>query len=138
LREAFSRIEETVNKLLSLGRPGEENRIGIRVNECVEKVLSLEESLLRKHRIRIAFQPDPSDPVALISSSGLGQILINLINNAVDAFEDASGIRNIRIAVSSPAPGTTLEIHFEERDPNSTRSIAHLFKRTHGTLSRLA
>jgi len=129
LREAFSRIEETVNKLLSLGRPGEENRIGIRVNECVEKVLSLEESLLRKHRIRIAFQPDPSDPVALISSSGLGQILINLINNAVDAFEEASGIRNIRIAVSSPAPGTTLEILFEDTGPGfKPEVLPHLFK----------
>ncbi len=129
IEEAFSRIDETAKKLLSLGRPGERDRIGIHINESISKILSLEESVLKRSRIEVTFTPAVSDTLVAISASGLGQIFINLINNTIEAMAGSEGERRIIISVSILPETQQAEIRFRDTGPGFEPGIVqHLFE----------
>jgi PAS domain S-box-containing protein len=89
IKSAFNSIRDTVKNLIDLNRPGKEKKQIIDANQVVENTVALVRSLLKKNMIRaeLALEAERADIEA--SPQQMGQVLMNLINNAVDAITAA-------------------------------------------------
>ncbi|MFP4477401.1 MAG: PAS domain S-box protein [Desulfatibacillaceae bacterium] len=114
LQGAFSSIKTTVNNLLDLNRPGSEDFQYVDLNLIVKKTASLTASLLRKSGITMELAIDPGPVGAHGSPRQINQVLLNLVNNSVEALgnrtlsEDGDGGRS--------APGLIRISTYTEKD----------------------
>jgi PAS domain S-box-containing protein len=90
LQGAFGRIRDTVRNLLDLNRPGNEIKQLIDINCIIEKTVELVTSLTKKHKIRMNLNLAPDLPKVYGSPQQLNQVLLNIINNAVEALTSES------------------------------------------------
>lgn len=91
IKNAFNSIRDTVKNLIDLNRPGKEKQQLADVNQVVENTVSLVKSLLKKNMItaRLSLEAERANFVA--SPQQVGQVLMNLINNAVEAITSIPG-----------------------------------------------
>lgn len=89
IKSAFNTIRDTVRNLLDLNRPGMEDKRPCNINEVIEKTVSLVSSYMKQSRVKVELDLNPRLPVILASPQQLGQVFLNLINNA---FESIMGL----------------------------------------------
>ena len=87
LSGAFDVIRDTVKKLLDLSRPDRELKASVSVNRVIEDTVALVRSHARAKRVNIDLDLSPAIPHVLASPQHLGQVFMNLIQNASDAME---------------------------------------------------
>lgn len=102
-------MSQTIEDFRNFFKP-EERKTSYRINEVVERLLSMTGKLFDAQGIRIEWHPGPP-----IESHGypnaLAQTLLNLLNNAKDALLERDGIpRHIRIDIREESGETVLEI----------------------------
>jgi PAS domain S-box-containing protein len=102
IKSAFNSIRDTVRNLIDLNRPGKERKQLIDVNQVVENTMALVKSMLKKHMIAADVALDAHNPVLNASPQQMGQVIMNLVNNAVEAITGAPG----PAAPEGPAYGT--------------------------------
>jgi len=85
-----TRCKEITHKLLSFARKTDPDIHEVSLSEVVEDVIDLLKQKTRYANVEIKADLDPDMPPVAASPSELQQVLLNLINNAVDAI-DASG-----------------------------------------------
>ena len=90
VKHAYDSIRDTVKKLLDLNRPGKENNQFININRIIEDTVGLLKSHLKKNRVKILLNLSSSMPDITASPQQLGQVFMNLINNAVEAMTESS------------------------------------------------
>ncbi len=86
IRLQGQRCKEITHKLLHFARKSSHERQQINVDELVSQVLSLVEQKARYSAVHIVSQLHGNLPSVLGSSSELQQVLLNLVNNAIDAI----------------------------------------------------
>jgi PAS domain S-box-containing protein len=86
LKAAFSNISDTVKNLLDLNRKGMEDIRTVDINSIILKTAALVKAHLRQNRIKIVMDLDDKLPTVDISPQNIGQVILNIINNAVDAI----------------------------------------------------
>lgn len=91
IKSAFNSIRDTVKNLIDLNRPGKERQQLTDVNQVVENTVSLVKSLLRKNMIAPELDLKAERATFLASPQQIGQVLMNLINNAVEAITSVPG-----------------------------------------------
>ncbi len=113
IKGAFERIRDTVRNLLDLNRPGNETKRPLDLNKVVENTVALTRNFMKKHSIEVSLSLSAGLPTILGSPQQLGQLLINLINNAVEAIcpDQDPG----RTALQSPLFGGKIRIATEAR-----------------------
>jgi PAS domain S-box-containing protein len=143
LNGGFMDIRDTVRKLLDLNRPGKEKMQSMNINNCIEDTLALLRSHLKKNSVKIILNLSPEAGDITASPQQLGQVLMNLINNAVEAMTGiptpkdgpkpegpaerkitiASNLRNehIIVEVADTGPGISKEDMAHIFDPFYTR-----------------
>ena len=84
--DAFDRIGNTVKNLMDLNRPGKENKQPVNLNRIVENTAALIRNFLKLKRVHIETDLYPGLPSIQASPQQMGQVLMNLINNAVEAI----------------------------------------------------
>jgi len=89
IKSAFNSIRDTVRNLLDLNRPGMEDKRPCNINEVIEKTVSLVSSYMKQSRVKVELDLNPRLPNLMASPQQLGQVFLNLINNA---FESITGI----------------------------------------------
>ncbi|MEN6476038.1 MAG: PAS domain-containing protein [Syntrophaceae bacterium] len=89
IKSAFNSIRDTVRNLLDLNRPGMEDKRPCNINEVIEKTVSLVSSYMKQSRVKVELDLNPRLPNLKASPQQLGQVFLNLINNA---FESITGI----------------------------------------------
>ena len=114
LKSAFNSIRDTVKNLIDLNRPGKEKQQLTDVNQVVENTVSLVKSLLRKNMISTDLSLGAERSTFLASPQQVGQVLMNLINNAVEAIISVPGY--FEAAHFEPHKGGTLAIKTYNRD----------------------
>ena len=82
----FEQIKNTVEKLLDVTRPGKEEKQQIDVNKLIKDTIVLVQSHLKKKKIKINIHQSSKVPAIIASPQQLGQVFLNLINNAVEAI----------------------------------------------------
>jgi PAS domain S-box-containing protein len=95
VKGAFQSISKTVKNLLDLNRPGNETKQIINVNKVIETTVSLVCCHLKHKKVKINLNICPKIPSIKASPQQLGQVFMNLINNAVEAM----------IGISNPKDG---------------------------------
>jgi PAS domain S-box-containing protein len=86
IKSAFASIRDTVRNLIDLNRPGTENKQLIGLNDVIENTAALVRSYLKKNGIEISLNLSAGQHTIDASPQQLGQVFMNLINNAVESI----------------------------------------------------
>jgi PAS domain S-box-containing protein len=91
IKSAFHSIRDTVKNLIDLNRPGKEKMQLTDINQVIENTVALVKSLLKKNMITVHLHPEAQNSTFIASPQQMGQVLMNLINNSVDAITGMPG-----------------------------------------------
>jgi PAS domain S-box-containing protein len=90
INDAFESIRDTVRHLLDLNRPGRELKQPVNLNRIIEDTLALVGGHLRKSNVQVRRDLCGDIPSIIVSPQQMGQVFLNLINNAVEAMTGLS------------------------------------------------
>jgi hypothetical protein len=108
-----ARAGETISRLRKLFRRRPVERVELSINELLENVVELVVGEAHKRQITIETILEPSLPSVPVDEIQLQQVVLNLLNNALDAFEGVAG-RARAIVVRSSLAANTLLIEIED------------------------
>ncbi len=106
-----TRITETVRDLKTLGRAGDDRPSRVDASEVMDVALRIVSSQMR-HRASLQKNLAHVPPV-LANESRLGQVFVNLLNNAVDAMQERPVEQNV-ITVTSRAVGNEVCVEVQD------------------------
>lgn len=86
IKSAFISIRNTVRNLIDLNRPGKEKKQPMEVNLVIENTVALIRSHLKKSMVNVNLNLTDGTSTVNASSQQIGQVFMNLINNAVEAI----------------------------------------------------
>ncbi|RSD26696.1 ATP-binding protein [Mesobacillus subterraneus] len=92
IKENTERCKRITGNLLNFSRKSDWTDDQIKVNEVIENSISLVEHQLKKRRIQLELQVDAGLPAVTGDGLKLMQVIVNLINNAVDALENEGSL----------------------------------------------
>ena len=90
VKGGFVNIRDIVRKLLDLNRPGKENKQSMNINGVIEDTATLLKDYLKKCKVKIILNLSSKVPGITASPQQLGQVFMNLVNNAAEAMMGAS------------------------------------------------
>ena len=91
IRTQGERCKEITHKLLSFARRTDPRMKLMQVNDLVEELISISEQRSRFANVKVSKHLDPDLPEICASPSEIQQVLLNLINNAIDAIGQGGG-----------------------------------------------
>ena len=91
IRTQGQRCKEITHKLLSFARKTDPRKIDVNINEIVMDTISLLKQKTRYANVKIEANLEPDLPPVSASPSELQQVMVNLVNNAVDAIGSSGG-----------------------------------------------
>jgi two-component system, NtrC family, sensor kinase len=94
------RCKEITHKLLSFARKTDSTIKDVHVNELVAELVSLSAQMAKYNKVTIETDLQEDLPFITISPSEMQQVLLNLINNALDAMEKTGGAIKISTKIS--------------------------------------
>jgi two-component system NtrC family sensor kinase len=96
IRDQGDRCRGITHKLLSFARKIDPTVKPVQINDIVRDMAALSEQRARFANVHIIADLEPDLPVVPASPSELQQVLVNLINNAIDAMEQKGGELKLR------------------------------------------
>jgi two-component system NtrC family sensor kinase len=108
IRTQGDRCKEITYKLLSFARKTDPTVREVELNDVVDEVIGLTSQKTRYANVRIETELNPNLPTIHASPSELQQVLLNLVNNAIDAIERPGG--TVTVATKAIGKGVTLEV----------------------------
>jgi two-component system, NtrC family, sensor kinase len=94
------RCKEITHKLLSFARKTDSTIKDVQLNELVMELVSLSAQMAKYNKVTIETELQEDLPLITISPSEMQQVLLNLINNALDAMEKTGGAIKISSKIS--------------------------------------
>ena len=94
------RCKEITHKLLSFARKTDPTEKQIDLNELVKEMIALVDQKTRYANVQIETQLDPDLPLYWASATEMQQVLLNLLNNGVDAMNSSGGVIKVSSQVS--------------------------------------
>ncbi len=98
----IERIEKTVQDFLSLTARPQEEPIATFVGDVVQNILQLVSTRTKELGVEIQLQIEPHLPSVFLYPNDLEQILLNLLNNALDELEEMYPKSSAGYGVSAP------------------------------------
>ena len=119
IRTQGRRCKEITQKLLSFARKTDSRVQEVHVNEVIRELITLSEQKTRYGNIDVEGHLQENLPTIRISPSELQQVLLNLINNAIDAMEKAGGTLRVssRMEQNGMAEGDHMIIQIADNGP---------------------
>lgn len=114
VKSAFNSIRDTVKNLIDLNRPGKEKKQATDANQVINNTVALVKSLLKKNMITIRLDLAATSTTLFASPQQIGQVLMNLINNAVESITGAPGY--FESAHLTPGGGGSILVKTYNRD----------------------
>jgi two-component system NtrC family sensor kinase len=108
IRTQGDRCKEITYKLLSFARKTDPTVREVNLNEVVDEVIGLTSQKTRYANVRIETELSPDLPTIQASASELQQVLLNLVNNAIDAIESSGGV--VTVATRTAGDEVVLEV----------------------------
>ncbi len=94
------RCKEITHKLLSFARKTDSNVNDVQINDAIREIVSLTAQMARYNNVIIETYLNQDIPYIRISPSELQQVILNLINNAIDVMEKTGGTIKIETKIS--------------------------------------
>ena len=104
------RMKKIVENLLRFSRQRAVVRQAVDLATVVHDVLSLREYYVRTRGLEVAVNIQPSLPQVAVDEDQFKQILLNLVNNAIDAVEAETELRKITVRAFSRGNRAILEV----------------------------
>jgi len=114
VKSAFNSIRDTVKNLIDLNRPGKEKKQLTDANQVIENTVALVRSLLKKNMIAVRLDLAAQHSTLFASPQQIGQVLMNLINNAVESITGVPGY--FESAHLTPGGGGSIVVQTYNRD----------------------
>ncbi len=95
------RIDQSVQSLLSFSRASEGERVPVDLKEVIDEALLLTSPRMKQSSIQLNVQLDERPCVSIGDPNELLQMVLNVVNNAIDAMPDG-GRLTIQLGVLSP------------------------------------
>ncbi len=102
------RCKEITHKLLSFARKSDFSVREVLINEIIAEIVSISKQRAKYSKVKIVMQLDPELPKVGASPSEMQQVLLNLINNAIDAIGSGGG--NIEITSRRDGAFVTIDV----------------------------
>jgi two-component system, NtrC family, sensor kinase len=118
IRTQGKRCKEITRKLLSFARKTDPSVQDVQLNDVIGDVVGLWEQRAKYSNVEISTHLDPELPTVNVAPSELQQVLLNLVNNAVDAMETKGGTIN----VSSRFDGDCVVAEVTDNGPGITKA----------------
>ncbi|HYL92182.1 MAG TPA: ATP-binding protein [Alphaproteobacteria bacterium] len=109
-REAL-RMKRIIENLLRFARPTGFEKTSSSIEGLLQEVISLREYHLRNCDISVEVEVEPNLPNVALDEDQFKQILLNLLNNSIDALEETSS-KNIRI--QAVRDGERISVRFDD------------------------
>jgi two-component system sensor kinase FixL len=124
------RAAEIVRRVRGFSRKGRPEQSRVSVEMIVRDALALVELAARRHEIAFRVEIPPNLPRVKVDTTGIQQVLINLLRNAVDALvEDAPNEPCIAVSACSVDEGRAIEITVADNGPGvPPRLAARMFE----------
>src|SRR3972149_5661858 len=110
------RTAKIVQNLLTFARSRKSEKAYCDINNILEQTLEIREYSLTTSNITVTLDLAPDIPKTMIDFYQMQQVIINLINNAVDAITDYKGKGAIAIKTAMSTDGM-IEISFKDDGP---------------------
>ena len=94
IKNAFISIRNTVRNLIDLNRPGREKKQRMDVNQVIGNTVALMNSHLKKNMVNIKLNLAATTSKINASPQQIGQVIMNLVNNAVEAIVNAPDFKD--------------------------------------------
>ena len=104
------RMKKIVENLLRFSRQRGADRQAVELATVLQEVLALREYYVRTRGLEISVDIKPSLPPVAVDEDQFKQILLNLVNNAIDAVETQAGPRTIMIRAFPRGSRAILEV----------------------------
>jgi PAS domain S-box-containing protein len=104
IKNAFFSIRNTVSNLIDLNRPGKEEKQPMNINQVIENTVALTRSYLKKNMVSIKLNLNAKTSKINASPQQIGQVIMNLVNNAVESIINAPDFQE-KLKQSSPIDG---------------------------------
>ncbi len=119
IRAQGHRCKEITQKLLSFATKTDSRVQEVHVNEVIRELITLSEQKTRYSNIDVESHLQENLPAIQLSPSELQQVLLNLINNAIDAMEKAGGTLRVssRMEENGTAEGDHMIIQIADNGP---------------------
>jgi two-component system NtrC family sensor kinase len=108
IRTQGRRCKEITHKLLSFARKTDGRVQEVDLNELIEEMVALSAQRAKYSNVTIGTKLGKGLPILHVSQSELQQVLLNLINNALDAMERKGG--TLEIATSEEGGEIVIEV----------------------------
>ena len=108
IRTQGDRCKEITYKLLSFARKTDPTIREVELNDVVDEVIGLTSQKTRYANVSIETELNPNLPTIHASPSELQQVLLNLVNNAIDAIERPGG--TVTVATKIVGDEVVLEV----------------------------
>ena len=95
IRTQGKRCKEITQKLLSFARKTDSRIQDVQLNELIEETVALSAQRAKYSNVTINTEMQENLPTVQVSLTELQQVLLNLVNNALDAMEKTGGKLNI-------------------------------------------
>ena len=121
IRQQGSRCKQITHKLLSFARKIDTNIQNIQINDLIEEVISLSKKRAMYSKVELQTKLSPGLPETTISPSEMQQVLLNMINNSLDAMDPQKGGT---VTISTLNKGSS--IHIDVSDTGEGIASANL------------
>ena len=88
MEDGIQRVQRTVEQLLDFSQQHEPRLLAVDINSLVEDVLSLMSYAVRQNNVLLRKEFDSSLPKVMIDQHKIGQVVMNMLLNAVQAVKD--------------------------------------------------
>ena len=113
IREAH-RMKRIIENLLRFARQNNLEKKSANIQALVQDVLALREYHIRNHDVQLKVHVEPGLPPVALDEDQFKQILLNLLNNAIDALE---GRREKRISIEAVRRENRVLLRFDDNGP---------------------
>jgi two-component system, sporulation sensor kinase E len=138
IRSAFNSIRDMTRRLLDLNRPAMEATQPVMINRVIEETVALLQGHLKRHKVVAELNLGDALPRIIASPQQLGQLILNLINNAVEAISGVSAhdtglvqqtFFGGKISIKSSMTPAHIRIDVADNGPGiSEEDLPHLFE----------
>jgi two-component system NtrC family sensor kinase len=113
IREA-QRMRRIIENLLRFARQNSLEKKSADLEALVLEILALRDYHVRNNDVAVQIEIEPGLPQVALDEDKFKQILLNLLNNSIDALE---GMRNKRIHIEAVRRGDRVVLHFDDNGP---------------------
>ncbi len=119
IRTQGRRCKEITHKLLSFARKTDERVQEFDINEAINEIVSLSAQRAKYNNVSIKLNLAGDLPRVRLSQAELQQVLLNMINNALDAMEKHGGF----LEITSKVDGNDLVLEVADNGPGIPPAI---------------